>query len=227
MKTIIKMVPIMIVFSWIHLSAQIVNNPDVIICPSCFVDCDNIFNQTEDAVYINPIDNQIAIVANNSVLKPNPYTTGVFITTDGGQTWDENYNVPQSSYDPTVAIDNAGHYYLGRINSGEIFVSKFDDLFNQGLWENFVVDNINSPDKPHIWINNNTIYCVWTRTKDSQTDPKLHVYISKADINSFTTSWQMPVKVNSNVAGTFPIVENVKTGPLGQVYVVWSIYDIP
>lgn len=105
-----------LIISWEISVSQIINNPDIIICPSCVVNATVQYEQTENVIFIDPNNIIHAIVGSNSQVYPSPFTVGLFSTNDGGQTWLENYNVPQTYGDPTISIDGFGHYYLGRVN---------------------------------------------------------------------------------------------------------------
>ncbi len=217
--------------SFLISQGQINIGPDIIICPSCFVSCspEIIFEQKEDVVYISPLNNQIAIVGNNARDIPFAQTSGVFITNDGGNTWLENYNVSQVSGDPIVSIDNNGQFYFGGLTN-RVGVFKFDqtDLSNPLLWNSQLIDADGTSDKPHLWIDNysgsNKIYYGYSRTYATSIT---QVVIKRTDINNFNT-WSPEVIVSNTVSGTYANVGiNICTGPQGQVYAVWAIYDLP
>lgn len=192
--------------------------------------------QSENSIFINPNDPQNALNSNNStsVSASTLYGANDLFTFDGGETWQGELEGAggANSGDPAVAISNDGRYYAGYIHSnGGQGVSYSTD---QGqTWTPVVVAN--SPggwggllDKNHLWIDNSlaspydgNLYNAWTPFgggNDSE------IEISRSTDGG--VSWSTPIAISTAVnAGSHNQGVNISTGPDGEVYAVWAIYD--
>ena len=193
--------------------------------------------QSENSVFISPNDRFTVLNSNNS--SPNPYPgyflgADDFFSTDGGQNWDGQINGAGSNNmgDPSTAINYNGRWFVGYIHSGGGQALSYSD--NGGLtWK---VRAIASPptgmggmlDKSHLWIDNSpaspfkgTLYDGWTvitGPSDGQ------IQISRSTDNGL--GWQIPAKISDSVhAGSLNQGVNIATGPNGEAYAVWSVYD--
>jgi hypothetical protein len=189
-------------------------------------------NQSENSVFINPIDNQIALNGNNSFL--GVVTTAganAMFTFDGGATWTGGPDAPLSGNwgDPAMAIDLDGNSYAGHISTG----------FNQGVnispdngatWTASSVAVGSTLDKNHLWVDNapgspyqGNLYSSWSQL--GGVAPNLNqIIISRSTDDGVT--WSTPIEISSAVAaGSHNQGVNIQTGPAGEVYVTWAIYD--
>jgi hypothetical protein len=189
-------------------------------------------NQSENYVFINPMDNQIALNGNNSFLGVvSPAGANAMFTFDGGLTWTGGPSAPLSGNmgDPAMAIGLDGNSYAGHISSG----------FNQGVnispdngvtWSSSSVAVGPTLDKNHLWIDNSSasihegnLYSSWSQLGGSLPD-RNQIIISRSTNDGVT--WSTPIQISSAVsAGSHNQGVNIQTGPAGEVYVVWAIYD--
>lgn len=192
--------------------------------------------QSENSVFINPNDPENALNSNNSSSTPGGgmtfYGSDDLITFDEGLTWDGSiYGAGVSnSGDPTTAIGLSGRYFVGYItNSYGMGVSYSD---NQGsTWSG--VTCAPSPggsglDKNHLWIDNSAtspyegnLYNAWTAFGGGNNN-EIEIVRSTND----GTSWSSPQNISNPCnAGHHCQGVNIQTGPNGEVYVVFCIYD--
>jgi hypothetical protein len=182
---------------------------------------------------VNPSDNQIVINSNNST--PNP-VSGIYgansdKSIDGGLSWDGSVEGAggSNSGDPVALIGLDGKYYIGYINnsSGQsVSVSS-----NQGAtYTAHLVANAGGSllDKNHMWIDNsptspysNNLYDAWTDFGGSANN---NIGFSRSTNSGVTWSAQLNISSAVN-AGSHCQGVNITTGPNGEVYVIWAIYD--
>jgi hypothetical protein len=193
--------------------------------------------QTENSAFVSPDDYNLILNSNNST--PNPssgsvYGANYFDSPDGGVTWGGSVQGAGggNSGDPTTAIDDLGRWYVGFINNASGQSVAYSD--DQGTtWTVKVVANapsggFNMLDKNHMWIDNSpsslyngNLYDAWT-TFGGSNDGEIGV--SKSSDRGSTWSAVQHVS-NAINAGSHNQGVNIKTGPNGEVYVLWAIYD--
>ncbi len=187
--------------------------------------------QSENSIFVNPNDNNNLLNSNNST--PNPvsgiYGANDFYSFDGGETWDGELGGAggDNSGDPATAISRDGRWYVGYISSNGQGVSYSDD---EGVtWTKVTVATGSGLlDKNHLWIDNSTssphegnLYDAWTPFGGSNVN-QIELCYSDSD----GESWSSPVSISNAVnAGSHNQGVNLSTGPNGEVYAVWSIYD--
>ena len=192
--------------------------------------------QSENSIFVNPSDKTNILNSNNST--PNPangiYGANDFYSFNEGHDWDGELAGAggDNSGDPTTAISNTGRYFVGYINNdyGQS-VSYSDD---QGAtWTPVVTGNsaggaYDILDKNHMWIDNSLsspfngyLYDAWTNFNGTDS---LEIEITTSSSNG--TDWSTPVSVSSAVmAGSHNQGVNLHTGPNGETYAVWAVYD--
>lgn len=206
---------------------QSLNTPDNTIADNASI------THSENSVFISPVNPDIILNSNNkSPLTPFTFSVSGQFSLDGGVTWlgvvgDLNNSVG----DPAVVIGRSGRFYVGYINAdlGQS-ISWSDD---GGTWNEVVVEpgifNLSSiQDKNHLWIDNSptsifegNLYSAWT---DFQGGKIIKFSLSTATDNG--ESWSTPVEISSAVqAGRRNWGVNIQTGPNGEVYACWAIYD--
>lgn len=204
-----------------------INTPDVLIVSGTGM------NQSENSVFVNPMNNQISLNGNNSFLGVvSPAGANAMFTFDGGLTWTGGPSAPLSGNmgDPAMAIGLDGNSYAGHIASG----------FNQGVnispdngttWSSSTVaSGLGLLDKNHLWIDNSpssphegNLYSAWTQFGGPAAGQS-EVSITRSTDNG--TTWSTPIVVSTGVsAGNLNQGVHIQTGPNGEVYVVWAIYD--
>jgi hypothetical protein len=189
--------------------------------------------QSENSIFVDPQNTDVAINSNNST--PNPvsgiYGSNSTETFDGGLSWDGSVEGAggSNSGDPVALIGNDGAYYIGAIsNPGGQQVAKST---NQGVtYTTYIVapNPGDLADKNHMWIDNSTVspytnnlYNAWTAFGGSDNN---NIAFSRS--TNGAVNWSSPVNVSSAVnAGSHCQGVNINSGPNGEVYVIWAIYD--
>ena len=189
--------------------------------------------QSETSIFVHPNDNTIAVNSNNSTQNPvgSLYGANSIESFDAGLTWDGSVEGAGggNSGDPVALIGLDGAFYIGAIsNSGGQQISKST---NQG--ETYTVYTVapnpgDLADKNHMWIDNSTIspysnnlYNAWTAFGGSNNNNIVLSLSTNGGVN-----WSGPVNVSSAVnAGSHCQGVNINSGPNGEVYVIWAIYD--
>jgi PKD repeat protein len=209
-----------------HPMVMTVNSPDI---PTTNQNS----TQSENSVFINPTNNQAILNSNNSTTNPvgSLYGADYLLSFDGGTTWGGSISGAggSNSGDPAAAISLTGRQYIGFINSnGGQSVSYSND--NGNTWTSVVAGAYNGGlcDKNHMWIDNSplsphegNLYSAWTDFGSTNTFQIVMV----RSVND-GLEWSSPVNLSSSVyAGSHNQGVNIQTGPNGQVYAIWSIYD--
>ena len=189
--------------------------------------------QSENSIFVNPNDNQVVVNSNNST--PNPvsglYGANSTETYDGGLTWDGSVQGAggSNSGDPVALVGLDGTYYIGYINNGS--GQSMSVSTNQGTtYTAHLVANAGGQllDKNHMWIDNsptspysNNLYNAWTDFGGSANN---NIGFSRS--TNAGVSWTAQANISSAVnAGSHCQGVNITTGPNGEVYVIWAIYD--
>ncbi len=200
------------------------DSPDV---PVTGLNC----TQSENSVFVNPNDNKNILNSNNST--PNPvgiiiYGATDFYSFDSGENWEgelegaggENFG------DPATAISLDGRYYVGYISSN--YGQGVSYSTDQGqTWTPVQVDV--GGDKNHLWVDNSLsspyqgyLYDTWTRIAAGS--DYMEVAFKRSTDGGAT--WSPRIIISSAVnAGNMNQGVNIHTGPDGQVYAIWAIYD--
>ena len=101
---------------------------------------------------------------------------------------------------------------------------------NGVTWTPRTVSSTPDLDKNHLWVDNNAtsafsgrLYNVWTNFRTG--NPNVNdIELSRSTDGGVT--WSSPINLSNAVnAGSHNQGVNVQTGPNGEVYVTWSIYD--
>ncbi|MDC8002562.1 T9SS type A sorting domain-containing protein [Aureisphaera galaxeae] len=186
--------------------------------------------QSENSVFVDPNNNQTALVSNNSTLGSSVQGTNALFSFDGGATWTGGTGGAggNNSGDPAAAISLGGTSYIGHIAPG----------FKQGVSisnDNGVTWSVSSVsaaagflDKNHLWVDNSgassfqgNVYSAWTNFGGANNN---QIEISRSTNNG--TTWSAPLNISGAVtAGSHNQGVNIQTGPNGEVYAVWAIYD--
>jgi hypothetical protein len=186
--------------------------------------------QSENSVFVNPNNPDHVLQSNNSTTNPTSTLFGAnaFFSYDFGQTWDGQIQGAggQNSGDPTTAIGLNGRQYVGYISAtGGMGVSYSDDGIN---WTAKTGSAASSLDKNHLTIDNSSssayegnVYNAWVAFAGTNNN--------EIEFNRSTNdgdSWSTPISISNAVnAGGHNQGVNLQTGPNGEVYAVWAIYD--
>jgi len=197
--------------------------------------------QSENSVFIDPMDEDNVLNSNNSTnwnqgMASYYYGADSYNSSNNGITWAGSYHgagLPNNG-DPAAAISFDGRWYVGKINNswGQNVAYSTD---HGATWQDIQVaacpSNLNGLlDKNHLWVDNSAassfrgnVYTAWTDFIITSPDTN-QVQVSRSNDGGLT--WTSPFAVSRGVnAGKLNHGVNIATGPLGQAYLAWSIYD--
>jgi PKD repeat protein len=206
-----------------------VNSPDVPVT--------NLTNVTEseNSVFVDPNNADYILNSNNSTTWTGStvgslYGANYFQSSNAGIGW---VGTPSgaggaNSGDPTTAIGLNGREYVNFISSASGQGIAYSD--NGTTWSTATVaPNPGSmADKNHMWIDNKStspyegnLYVAWTDFGGSD-DAEIKTARSTDD----GLTWSTPVKLSAAIAaGSHNQGVNIQTGPNGEVYAAWAVYD--
>jgi len=213
--------------SVIHIPLVLISDsPDV---PTTTVNS----TQSENSVFVNPTNSQSLLNSNNSTQNPvgSLYGADYLESFDGGSTWGGSVNGAggSNSGDPTTAISLTGRQYVNFIDDpGGQGIAYSDDDGSTWTPATIAPNPGSLADKNHMWIDNKSsspyvgnLYAAWTDfggTDDTQ------IKISRSTNNGVT--WSTPLNISSAIlAGSHNQGVNIQTGPNGEVYAIWAVYD--
>ncbi|MBT3174446.1 MAG: T9SS type A sorting domain-containing protein [Lentimicrobiaceae bacterium] len=192
--------------------------------------------QSENSIFVDPNDNLVALNSNNSTPANggSVYGADYLFTEDFAATWDGSINGPNGSNsgDPAACIGTDGRWYVGYISNGGQGVSYSDDQGDS--WTKVQVAAApgtgwgDLADKNHMWIDakqgspyENYLYNAWTDFGG----PFNNEIVLQRSMDRGET-WDTKVNLSGaiNTSGHCQGV-NISTGPNGEAYAVWSIYD--
>jgi hypothetical protein len=189
--------------------------------------------QSENSVFVDPNDKNHALNSNNSTQNPvgSLYGANDFFTFDGGENWGGEVQGAggSNSGDPTTAISNTGRMYVGYISNNSGQGISYSTNGGQTWTAKQVAPNPGSMlDKNHLWIDNSTsspydgrLYDAWTAFGGSNNN---QIEVSHSSDGGLT--WSTGINVSAAVnAGSHNQGVNLHTGPNGEVYAIWAIYD--
>ncbi|MCX6286975.1 MAG: T9SS type A sorting domain-containing protein [Bacteroidetes bacterium] len=211
------------------------DSPDVPVTTS------TVLTQSENSVFINPMDEDNVLISNNSSdwgqgSAYNLFGADSYHSFDNGLSWGGSYNGAgkQNNGDPATGISRDGRWYIGKISNtlGQNVAYSTD----QGnTWHDVQVAagpvNIYGIlDKNHLWVDNSpssafqgNVYVAWTNFITGSPDT---IQIQCSRSNDGGLHWSSPVGVSHEVnALNLNHGVNIATGPAGEVYLAWSIYD--
>ncbi|MEI6456025.1 MAG: T9SS type A sorting domain-containing protein [bacterium] len=211
------------------------NSPDIPVTDSLNT------TQSENSIFIEPENEEGVLSSNNSTdwignYAENSWGADALFSGDYGQSWEGALlgTGRTNNGDPAAAISFNGWRYIGRINfeRGQSIAYSKDQGKN---WSNVTIASVPTDtygilDKNHLWVDNAAtspfrgfLYAGWTNFVTGSTD-SAQIQISRSSDGGL--SWSTPLGISSNVqAGNFNHGVNIQTGPDGEVYSVWSIYD--
>lgn len=192
--------------------------------------------QSENSIFVDPNNPSAVLNSNNSTPRPvsGVYGANDFWSSDAGNTWGGHVQGAggENSGDPATAIGLNGWYYVGYIHSSGGQGVSYST--NQGnTWTPVLAAPAPSGfsallDKNHLWIDNSisspyegNLYDAWTNFGGSN-DAEIEIIRS----TNQGLTWSAPVNISSAVnAGSHNQGVNLQTGPNGEVYAIWAIYD--
>jgi len=205
------------------------NSPDVVI--------DNTTDeaQSENSVYINPLDKLKALNSNNSenIVTNVNHGSSYFTTTNQAASWQGSVNGAAGDNwgDPSAAVSANGRYYISYLYP--TFSLGVAASADEGVnWTRYPI-HIGSVstffcDKPHMNVDNsitspyqNNLYAAWWNIGWPQFNQ--HVGFSRSVDGGVT--WAAPIGISGNqVNSDSHQGVNLQCGPNGQVYATWPVY---
>ena len=192
--------------------------------------------QSENSVVVNPNNKLHILNSNNSTPVPagSIYGANYFHSYDGGETYDGQLQGAggSNSGDPVALINLTGRYYIGYINNAMGQSVSYSDDDGQ-TWTVSVAANApsgggNMLDKNHLWVDKSPtspfkgyLYDAFT-TFGGSFDSEIGLTVSTNNGNTWSAVQHISLDVN---AGSHNQGVNLKTGPDGEAYAVWSVYD--
>ena len=197
--------------------------------------------QSELSIDIHPTNPNILFAGSNGTSWPvsGVYGTGVYWSTDGGSNWTGSDNPSPyfgtgNSGDPAAVIGLNGNFYMGYIRSAGgqgVSVST-----NNGLnWSSYTAGADPSGDddlldKNHLYVDKklnspyaNRVYDAWTHFVSGNASDN-QVVINYSSNNG--VSWSSFVDLSSSLSpGSHAQGVNINTGPNGELYAAFAIYD--
>ncbi|RLD52266.1 MAG: hypothetical protein DRJ05_17575, partial [Bacteroidetes bacterium] len=189
--------------------------------------------QTENSSFVDPNNAEYLLNSNNSTSwnggsVGSLYGANYFQSADAGLTWGGSHQGAGggNSGDPTTAIGLNGRQFVGYISSSGGMGVAYSD--NGSSWTQKTCYAPGSQDKNHMWIDNSlssshegNLYNVWTSFGGFGSN---NILFARSTDNG--ESWNSALNISSAVnAGSHNQGCNVQSGPNGEVYVVWAIYD--
>jgi len=212
-----------------------IGNTEVTVSPNYRVRPTTNTTQSEMSIDVHPTNPNILFGGANTTNWPvsTLYGTGCYWTTNGGLNW-SGFDVPppqmgSNSGDPANVIGTNGYFYVGYINnsSGQGIARSTD---NGSTWTTFTVaPNPGSlADKNHLMVDKmvgspfeNRLYDSWTDFGGVNNNNAVIKYST-----NFGQTWSSAVNLSSTLnPGSHAQGVNVQTGPNGEVYVAFAIYD--
>jgi hypothetical protein len=195
-------------------------------------------SQSENSVFVNPNNYDNALNSNNSTTQPGGgislYGADYLYTFDASQTWGGSINGAggSNSGDPVALINQDNRWFVGFINNASGQSIAYSD--NEGAtWTTRVVAN--SPggfsgllDKNHMWVDNSMdspyegyLYNAWTAFGGSN-DNDIEIVRS----TDGGDTWSSAINISQIIgAGSHSQGVNINSGPNGEVYAAFAIYD--
>lgn len=209
-----------------------INGLDVVVYPNYRIKPTTNTTQSELSIDIHPTNNNILFAGANTTNWPvtTLYGTGVYWTVNGGTTWSGTDQPSFSnSGDPANVIGTNGNFYIGFINNSD--GQSIARSTNNGVnWTTYTVapNPGTLADKNHLGIDKkvgspfeNRLYSTWTDFGGANNNQAVIRYST-----NFGETWSSSINLSSSLSpGSHAQGVNVQTGPNGEVYVAFAIYD--
>ncbi|MCK9424078.1 MAG: glycoside hydrolase [Bacteroidales bacterium] len=190
--------------------------------------------QSENSVFADPNDKNHVLNSNNSTQNPvgNLYGANDFYTLDGGATWGGELQGAggSNSGDPTTAISNTGRMFVNYIQNSYGQGVSYSDNGGQSWTSKTVCPSPGGIlDKNHMWIDNSisspyegNLYVAWSNLAGGPSINQIDISRSTNDGVNWSAFSTVSTAIN---AGSHNQGVNIHTGPNGEVYVLWAVYD--
>jgi hypothetical protein len=209
-----------------------INNPMVATLNSPDVAVSTNSTQSENSIIVDPNNSMTALNSNNSGGAGGTplYGANDLYTFDGGETFDgETAGAGgNNSGDPAACIGTDGRWYVGYIKSSGQGVAHSDDQGQTWTHVQVTPNPGQMCDKNHLWLDRkvgspyeNNLYDAWTDFGGSSDG---EIVLKYSNDNGETWSDRKVISLAVN-AGSHNQGVNVHTGPNGEAYAAWCIYD--
>jgi PKD repeat protein len=192
-------------------------------------------SESENSVFVNPADNDFILNSNNSTAWPNAsnlYGANAFMSEDAGLTWGGSEQGAGGTNwgDPTTAINLDGtRMYVGFITNNGNGQGVAYSTNGGANWTPVNVANGYILDKNHMTIDVSSLspyegylYNAWTNFASGANYNKIELKRSTDE----GLTWSAAINISSGVnSGSHDQGVNIQTGPNGEVYVAWAVYD--
>jgi hypothetical protein len=216
-----------------------INSPLVSLTNSVDIVIDNTsgVTQSENSVFINPLDKLKALNSNNSVSLTNVvFGASSFTTSNQASSWQGTTNGAggDNDGDPAAAISNNGRYYIGYLYPNfKLGVAVSTDEGTN--WTRYTIHEYSSTpplnfycDKDHLTVDKsitspfqNNLYAAWYNIGWPQYNH--HVGFSRSTNGGVT--WNEPIGISGNqVNQDAHQGVNLHCGPNGEVFATWAVY---
>ena len=187
--------------------------------------------QSEMSVDIHPFDDNIIFGSANASSWPGItiYGTGVYWSVDGSVNWSGFDSPPfgTNGGDPASAIGPNGYFYEAYLAGGSYTCGIAVSTNYGSTWTTHTAYGVSDQDKEHVMVD-----------KDLNSPYANRVYYTWSDLNAgeaalvystdFGTTWSSYKNLSGTITplgSAFAQGPNVQTGPNGEVYVCFAIYD--
>lgn len=191
--------------------------------------------ESENSVFVDPNNADYLLNSNNSTSWTGStvgslYGANYFQSSNSGINWGGSPNGAggDNSGDPATAIGLNGRQYINFIDDPGGQGIAFSDNGTSWTTATIAPNPGSLADKNHMWIDNATsspyegnLYAAWTDFGGSY-DTEIRTSRSTND----GLVWSSPITISSAInAGSHNQGVNIQTGPNGETYLVWAIYD--
>ncbi|HTX88145.1 MAG TPA: T9SS type A sorting domain-containing protein [Bacteroidales bacterium] len=196
--------------------------------------------QSENSVFPDPFNESTLLNSNNSTDWNGTEALQLYgaddrFSRDAGEGWGGSTQGAgnENLGDPATAIGLNGWWYVGKIDNTWGQSVAWSSDFGQ-TWHDVQVESVppgnNILDKNHLWIDNSPtspyqghLYAAWTNGVSGAANEN-DIELCRSIDHGLT--WSGPQNLSQEVyAGSFNHGVNICTGPGGEVYAAWSIYD--
>lgn len=177
----------------------------------------------ENSIAVHPLDANILLCANNSYRG-----IGIGWSLDGGATW-SSFEVASARADPATAIDRDGTFYVGYIKDHDPLGRTSQGLAisdDHGATWRTVTVSPNRSDKNHLVVDTaassplqGRLYAGWSEASNNQLD----IFVTASGDRG--ASWPSAQNVSRSELPVQNIGVNLQTGPNGELYCCWAIYE--
>jgi hypothetical protein len=190
-------------------------------------------SQSENSGFVNPVASTTVLNSNNS-LNPGFQGADYLISTNSGTTWGGSTNAAggANSGDPAVGISSDGsRWYVNYINNASYGQSVAVSTNQGSTWTAYVAAvSTGMCDKNHFWIDVaagspylNNLYVAYSNLGGAPNVNRIEFV--RSTNGGLNWSGKLNISAGAGQGGSHEQGVNIQTGPNGEVYVVWSIYE--